>query len=39
MYCRGEKTREDIVKKYFIKPIAHLTLLHGQSKKVMLKQL
>ena len=31
--CRGERTRELIVKNYFLKPIAHVKLLSGQIKR------
>ncbi len=33
MKCRGENTRKRIVGEYFLKPIAHVRLLKGQSKK------
>jgi hypothetical protein len=32
-YCRGEKTRIDLVKKYEIIPISHMPLLKGQKKR------
>lgn len=33
MNCRGEDTREQIVKDYFVKPVDHLRLLNGKSKR------
>ena len=33
MYCRGEKTREQIVKEYDLKPVAHVKLLNNKTIK------
>lgn len=33
MNCRGEKTRIKIVEKYIVKPVTHIRLLNGQSKR------
>lgn len=33
MFCRGKKTREELIKKYSIIPVAHVQLLNGQEKK------
>ncbi len=33
MNCRGERRRQQIVNNYYVKPIAHLRLLNGQTKR------